>query len=247
MSIYSIKTIALGKQEENSDYWVSAVDDTKIQEIATAIGVKVNTVTPGSKWILYRGDDSHNTTGYELYTGENLFYIRTLINNVAPSSSNNVSIRVSLNRTTGDTGAKNAEFHYVTCRNGDVIFGISNRGENADINDLSWGILTGKNIKEDVERVVYRTTKTIFTDVSTQLETFVTNSTGSAKTDFVVLAPFALGSLYIACPNVYVMQYGKDYSIGNYGFILNNKKYFVPNVIENNSYRIALELPDSAS
>lgn len=247
MSIYSIKTIALGKQEENSDYWVSAVDDTKIQEIATAIGVKVNTITPGSKWILYRGDDSHSTTGYLLQIDGSYFRISTLINNVAPSSSNNVKISVKLDRSNNDYGAKNAEFHYVTCKNGDVIFGISNRAENADITDLSWGILTGTNIKEDVERVVYRTTTTIFTDVSTQLETFVANSTGSAKTDFVVLAPFALGALYIVCPNVYVMQYGKDYGIGNYGFMLNSKKYFVPNVVAENSYRIALELPDSAS
>lgn len=245
MNIYSIKTIALGKQEENSDYWVSDVNDVKIQEIATAISAKVNTVTPGSKWILYRGDDSHNTTGYVAWIEGNYLRIGTLINNVAPSNSANVKISVGLNRTNNDSGAKNAEFHYVTCKNGDVIFGVSNRAENADITDLSWGILTGTNIKEDVERVVYKTASTIFTDASTQLETFVTNSTNFTKTDFVVLAPFALGSLYIVCPNVYVMQYGKD--SGNYGFMLNSKKYFVPNVVAENSYRIALELPDSAS
>ena len=246
MSIYSIKTIALGKQEENSDYWVSAVDDTKIQEIATAISAKVNTITPGSKWILYRGDDSHSTTGYVVMLDGMYLRIGTLINNVTPSSVNNLNISVRIDRSRNDSNAKNAEFHYITCKNGDVIFGVSNRIENADITDLSWGILTGTNIKEDVERVVYRTTSTIFTDASTQLETFVTNSTGSAKTDFVVLAPFALGSLYIVCPNVYVMQYGKDSGIGNYGFMLNNKKYFVPNVLDN-IHRIALELPDSAS
>ena len=246
MSIYSIKTIALGKQEENSDYWVSDVNDAKIQEIATAIGVKVNIITPGSKWILYRGDDSHNTTGYVAWIESIYLRIGTLINNVAPYSGNNPRISVRLDRENADSGAKNAEFHYVTCKNGDVIFGISNRVENADISDLSWGILTGKNIKEDVERVVYRTYSTIFTDVSTDLETFEMNSTMSAKTDFVVLSSFALGSLYIVCPNVYVMQYGKDCGIGNYGFMLNSKKYFVPNVLDN-SHRIVLELPDSAS
>lgn len=243
MSIYSIKTIALGKQEENSDYWVSDVNDTKIQEIATAIGVKVNTVTPGSKWILYRGDDSHNTTGYVAWIENNYLRIGTLINNVAPSSSSNVKISVNLNKSNGDSFARNAEFHYVTCKNGDVIFGISNRTENADITDLLWGIFTGTNIKEDAERVIYRTNSTIFTDVSSQLETFETNSTTFSKTDFVVLAAFALGALYIICPNVYVMQYGKDCNIGNYGFVLNNKKYFVPNAL-GNQYRIALELPD---
>ena len=80
--------------------------------------------------------------------------------------------------------------------------------------------------------------------MSTRLETSVTDSTTFSKTDFVVLATFALGALYVICPNVYVMQYGKDHSIGNYGFILNNKKYFVPDTAVNNSYRIALELPD---
>ena len=65
MSIYNIKTIDLGKREEDSDYWVSDVNDAKIQEIATAIGMKVNVVTSGSRWILYRGDDIHNTTGWE--------------------------------------------------------------------------------------------------------------------------------------------------------------------------------------
>lgn len=244
MSIYSIKTIALGKQEENSHYWVSDVNDAKIQEIATAIGVKVNTVTPGSKWILYRGDDSHNTTGYVVWIDNVYLRIGTLINNVAPSGNSNVKTSVRLDRTDIGLGSKNAEFHYVTCKNGDIIFGISNRDENEDIKDLSWGILTGTNTKEDVERVVYRTASTIFTDASTQIEKFEMNSTEFTKTDFVVLAPFALGSLYIGCPNVYVMQYGKDYNIGNYGFMLNNKKYFVPNVL-GNIYRIALELPDS--
>ena len=39
------------------------------------------------------------------------------------------------------------------------------------------------------------------------------------------------------------MQYEKDCGICNYGFMLNSKKYFVPNV-PGNTYRIALELPD---
>ena len=85
MSIYNIKTIALGKQEENSDYWVSAVDDTKIQEIATAISAKVNTITPGSKWILYRGDDSHNTTGWEFSVNGERLYVNPIIQNINPA------------------------------------------------------------------------------------------------------------------------------------------------------------------
>lgn len=250
MSIYNIKTIDLGKREENSDYWVSAIDDTKIQEIATAIGAKVNTITPGSKWILYRGDDSHNTTGWEFSVNSERLYVNPIIQNINPNQKDNRHVTISRDNRLDTSSAITAKFHYVSCKDNNVVFGISHVFDTTtSIEDLYFNIMSGKDVNDNSNRIIYAyrgNVTQLYTDASVSSEIDNTQISSGIQNDFIVLAPFAIPSLHIACEGVYWPLFGKnvDYSLNNYGFELNNKKYFVPNA-SNTSKRIVLELPDS--
>lgn len=69
-----VKTINLGKLPAGSKdgYWVPDVNDAKLQEIADTFKLKLNTVTPGSEWYLYKFDE-HKTTGIYVTFVENIF------------------------------------------------------------------------------------------------------------------------------------------------------------------------------
>ena len=250
MSIYNIKTIDLGKMEEDSDYWVSDVNDTKIQEIATAIGMKVNTVTSGSRWILYRGDDIHNTTGWEFSLDGNVLYIKPIIQNINPTSIDKLRVGLYRSNMLDEEGAKTAKFHYVSCKYNNVAFGISNVYESTtSVEDLYFNIMSGKDVNDNSNRIIYAyrdSVSQLYTDVSASSEVDNTNISIGIQNDFIVLAPYAIPNLHIVCEGVYWPLFGKDvtYNLNNYGFELNNKKYFVPNA-NSTSKRIALELPDS--
>lgn len=252
MSIYNIKTIDLGKREEDSDYWVSDVNDSKIQEIATAIGMKVNTVTSNSKWILYRGDDSHNTTGWEFSVNNERLYVKPIIQNINPSQMDNKYVMLTRANSLNTSQAKTAKFHYVSCKNNNVVFGISNIfNTTPSVEDLYFNIMSGKDVNDNSNRIIYayRDTKSqLYTDTSVSSEIDNTNISSGIQDDFIVLAPYAIPNLHIVCEGVYWPLFGKnvDHSLNNYGFELNNKKYFVPNA-NDTSKRIVLELPDSAS
>ena len=252
MSIYNIKTIDLGKREENSDYWVSDVNDDKIQEIATAIGMKVNTVTSNSKWILYRGDDSHNTTGWEFSVSNDRLYVNPIIQNINPAQKNNKYVTLTRSNKLSSPQAKTAKFNYVSCKDNNVVFGISHiLDTTSSIEDLYFNVMAGKNMSDNSARIIYAYRGDIpqlYTDVSASSEVDKTNISSGIQDDFIALAPYAIPNLHIVCEGVYWPLFGKDvnYNLNNYGFELNNKKYFVPNA-DNTSKRIVLELPDSAS
>ena len=250
MSIYNIKTIDLGKREEDSDYWVSAVDDTKIQEIATAIGMKVNVVTSGRRWILYRGDDIHNTTGWEFLSDNNRLYIKPIIQNINPTSIDERDVLLYRSNRLDEGGAKTAKFHYVSCKYNNVAFGISNVYKStSSVEDLYFNIMLGKDVNDNSNRIIYAcrdNVSQLYTDTSVSSEIDKTNISIGIQNDFIVLAPYAIPNLHITCEGVYWPLFGKnvDHSLNNYGFELNNKKYFVPNAYST-SKRIVLELPDS--
>ena len=252
MSIYNIKTIDLGKREEDSDYWISDVNDNKIQEIATAIGTKVNVVTSGSRWILYRGDDIHNTTGWEFLLSNDRLYVNPIIQNINPAQKDNKYVTLARSNKLDTSQAKTAKFHYVSCKNNNVVFGISHiLNTTLSVEDLYFNIMSGKDVNDNSNRIIYayrNSVSQLYTDVSISSELDNTNISSGIQNDFIVLAPYAIPNLHITCEGVYWPLFGKnvDYYLNNYGFELNNKKYFVPNAYET-SKRIVLELPDSAS
>lgn len=252
MSIYNIKTIDLGKREEDSDYWVSDVNDAKMQEIATAIGTKVNVVTSGSRWILYRGDDIHNTTGWEFSVNSDRLYVKPIIQNINPEQKDNKFVTLTRSNRLNTSQAKTAKFHYVSCKDNNIVFGISHIFDTApSVEDLYFNIMSGKDVNDNSNRIIYAyrgSISQLYTDVSTSSEVDKTNISNGIQNDFIVLAPYAIPNLHITCEGVYWPLFGKnvEYSLNNYGFELNNKKYFVPNA-DNTLKRIVLELPDSTS
>ena len=252
MSIYNIKTIDLGKREEGSDYWISDVNDNKMQEIATAIGTKVNVVTSGSRWILYRGDDIHNTTGWEFLLSNDYLYVYPIIQNINPYQKDDRYVTLTRSNDLKSPQANTAKFHYVSCKNNNVVFGISHILDTTlSVEDLYFNIMSGKDVNDNSNRIIYAYRSSIsqlYTDVSISSEADNTNISSGIQNDFIVLAPYAIPNLHITCEGVYWPLFGKnvDYYSNNYGFELNNKKYFVPNA-ENTQKRIVLELPDSAS
>lgn len=69
-----VKTINLGKLPAGSKdgYWIPDVNDAKLQEIADTFKLKLNIVTPGSEWYLYKNDE-HKTTGIYVTFVNNIF------------------------------------------------------------------------------------------------------------------------------------------------------------------------------
>ena len=69
-----VKIINLGKLPAGSKdgYWIPDVNDAKLQEIADTFKLKLNIVTPGSEWYLYKNDE-HKTTGIYVTFVENIF------------------------------------------------------------------------------------------------------------------------------------------------------------------------------
>lgn len=89
-----VKTINLGKLPAGSKdgYWVPDVNDAKLQEIADTFRLKLNTVTPGSEWYLYK-DDEHKTTGIYATFTDNIFkmylFCEGAVSNTGNKDNNN--------------------------------------------------------------------------------------------------------------------------------------------------------------
>lgn len=240
---YQVNRIDLGKMENDSDYWVSNVNDAKLQEIADALGMKLNTVKSGSRWILYSGDDTYNTTGIVVYIDGDYVFFRTICKNVC-SEDFYMQQQVSLYRNNTDTDAKNAELFYVKCKNA-VVFGIANSYK-ADSN-MVFIVMDAADIRDDREYVIYAcpavSSALCYINCDTNVRTDYNFSYRSTQDDFVMLIPWIIGSEYLMAKNAYAMRYGKWIAAMYYSFECNGKNYFVPNSVAA-SYRIALELPD---
>lgn len=105
---YTVQRIRLGKKEADSTFYNADVNDAKMQEIAAALGMKLNIVESNTTWILYMGDDEHNTTGFKFsLSGANLI-MTTVIQGATPSASTYCySYNMSLTRS-ANSGAANA-------------------------------------------------------------------------------------------------------------------------------------------
>ena len=150
---YNIQRIRLGKKEADSTFYNADVNDVKMQEIAAALGMKLNIVESNTTWILYMGDDEHNTTGFKFsLSGVNLI-MTTVIQGATPSASTYCySYNMSLTRS-ANSGAANAFLHFVSCKEG-VVFGIGCFSEGANITDLLHIVLPAKDLKTNEDRIV---------------------------------------------------------------------------------------------
>ena len=246
---YNIQRIRLGKKEADSTFYNADVNDVKMQEIAAALGMKLNIVESNTTWILYMGDDEHNTTGFKFsLSGVNLI-MTTVIQGATPSASTYCySYNMSLVRS-ANSGAANAFLHFVSCKEG-VVFGIGCFSEGANITDLLHIVLPAKDLKTNEDRIAYMSFTSaryiIYSDVDETSYYAQAWSQDSNIHDVVSLAQYVYPAGYLAIPSAYYILAGPDVvSNGpSESFVINNQEYFIPGNTSS-IWRIAIELPKS--
>lgn len=245
---YNIQRIRLGKKEADSTYYNADINDTKMQEIASTLGMKLNIVESNTTWILYMGDDEHNTTGYRFRFASPRLYMETIIQGVTPSTSGYYfSYSVDLTRSS-ISDAANAFLHFVSCKEG-VVFGIGNISEGANITDLLHIVLPAKDLKTNENRIAYISFTSaryiIYSDIDETSHYAQSWSQASNIHDVVSLAQYVFPAGYLAIPSAYYMLAGPDVASNDPGesFVINNQEYFIPGNT-GSIWRIAIELPN---
>lgn len=148
-----IKTINLGKLPDMSldGYWVADINDGKLQEIANALGFKLNIVTSGSEWYLYT-DDEHKTTGVYATFKSNIFQM-FLYKDGLPSNNgdkyayNYSSIPIQLIKKTSSADyakIETAKIWYIKGDDETVIFGLSGYYNNSYRSEYKYGMIHTK-------------------------------------------------------------------------------------------------------
>lgn len=216
-----IHRMSLNRQTA-SDKWEADINDTKLQEIATALKCNLNIVTPGSAWYLYRGEA--DTTGIYITFASNYFKIKISCNGIT-------SAEKSL--YTFDSNPIYIEYVYGVGDN--VAWGIAESASVDSGNYINMLIVSAKDINTEETATVYT-----MPYYSSSNKLAVATSTGisiavfdgyvySVNTDLAtVLVPLVIASTdhVLVCDNVY-MPYAIKNSGGNhYYFTLNNKEYF---------------------
>lgn len=246
---YTVQRIRLGKKEADSTFYNADVNDAKMQEIAAALGMKLNIVESNTTWILYMGDDEHNTTGFKFsLSGANLI-MTTVIQGATPFTSTYCySYNMSLTRS-ANSGAANAFLHFVSCKEG-VVFGIGIFSEGSNITDLLHIVLPAKDLKTNEDRIAYMSFTSaryiIYSDVDEASHYAQAWSQDSNIHDVVSLAQYVYPAGYLAIPSAYYILAGPDVASGASGesFIINDQEYFIPGNTSS-IWRIAIELPKS--
>lgn len=124
-----VKTINLGKLPAGSKdgYWVPDVNDAKLQEIADTFKLKLNTVTPGSEWYLYKNDE-HRTTGIYVTFVNNIFkmylFCEGVVSNTGDKDNNgnynSRSVYISADNSSNKY-SRVAQIKYIEGMNGSFI------------------------------------------------------------------------------------------------------------------------------
>ena len=218
-----IHRISLNKQTA-SDEWKADINDTKLQEIATALKCSLNIVTPGSAWYLYRGEA--DTTGVYITFESNYFSVKIRCNGIDITSNE---------RKVYIPDSSSFYLAYVYGSNDNVAMGITESSYTAANKCINMLIVSAKDINTEETATVYT-----MPYYSSSNKLAIATSTGisiavfdgyvySVDTDLAtVLVPLVIASTdhVLVCDNVY-MPYAIKNSGGNhYYFTLNNKEYF---------------------
>lgn len=219
-----IHRIALNKQTA-SNKWVTDINDTKLQEIATALKCNLNIVTSGSAWYLYRGEA--DTTGIYITFASDYLKIKIRCNGVDVTSAE---------KSTYMSDSYQIYMAYIYGIGDNVAWG-NNESSYQDAGDcISNLIVSAKNINTEENATVYT-----MTYYSSSNKLAVATSTGiavgafdryaySVDTELVtVLVPLVIvGTDHaLACDDVYMPYAIKGSAGSHYYFSLNDKEYFL--------------------
>lgn len=217
-----IHRIPLNKQTA-SNKWEADVNDTKLQEIATALKCKLNIVTSGSAWYLYRGEA--DTTGIYIAFESDYFRMKISCNGI-----------ISAEKTMYMSDSDPIYMTYVYGSGDNVALGVAENASNDSGNYINMLIASAKDINTEETATVYT-----MPYYSSSNKVTVVTSTGisvavfdgyvySVNTELVtVLVPLVIvGKDHaLVCDNVYMPCAIKNSGGNHYYFTLNNKEYFL--------------------
>lgn len=243
----NIKYINLGKKESDSDCWVADVNDIKMQEIADALGMKLNTVVSDSEWYLYRGSDNFNTTGIRFLLSSTTLQIMTYVKGVRVNNSNLMTqVNIPLQRSAMDSGAMVARLYYAKGKDDAIIFGISS--DNSEY--LSFIISSAKQIDSDIEKVIYISTNptssngtisAYFEDSDNAIAIATAWTAGSDS--FVMLIPASIPGANMILNNLYIPYCLKNMSGKHWSFAMNSQQYIVSDYYAQGTNAVVMALP----
>ena len=244
----NIKYINLGKKESDSDYWVADVNDIKMQEIADALGMKLNTVVSDSEWYLYRGSDNFNTTGIRFLLSSTTLQIMTYVKGVRVNSSNLMTqVNISLQKSAANSGAMVARLYYAKGKDDAIIFGIRSIN-NSEC--LGFIISSAKQIDSDIEKVIYISTNpnnsygtisAYFEDSDNAIAIATAWTAGSDS--FVMLIPASIPGANMILNNLYIPYCLKNMSGKHWSFAMNSQQYIVSNYYAQGANAVVMALP----
>lgn len=224
MSILGYKTIKLYKTKvtlgSSSEEYEADITDEKMQEIATALGCNLQIMTSGSKWLLYKGNNTDNGWLCQIVSG--YFEVRRYINGQATSTNTtgtNMQCRVSI---TNSSSIKNLSLRY-SKGNGAALFKFGTE-ENAILQYcICEASVIGTDEKISVYGYISAGTYMFSLSDSTSITYNLDNYYGYAD-NFVLMSAIPLKDKNAIIDGLYRCDINKN-SEDHYTFDLNEKKY----------------------
>lgn len=235
INLYKIKP-ALGSSAEEYE---ADITDEKMQEIATALSCNVQIMTSGSKWLLYKGENTENGWLCQIVSG--YFEVRRYINNQATtgtSMGSNLMCRVLL---TNSLSIKNLSLRYSKGKNGVSLFKFSTE-ENVILQYcICEASVIGTDEKISVYGYISAGTYMLSLSDSTSITYNLSNVYGFAD-NLVLMSAIALKDKNAIIDGLYRCEINKN-SDDHYVFDLNSKKYMTSD--GGAPMKWAIELDDS--
>ena len=243
MSILGYKTIKLYKTKvtlgSSSEEYEADITDEKMQEIATALGCNLQIMTSGSKWLLYKGNNTDN--GWLCQIVSDYFEVRRYING-QPTSTNtvgtNMQCRVSI---TNSYSVKKLSLRYSKGKHGASLFKFATE-ENVILEYcIAEATVVGTDEKIAVYGYISGGSYWFSLSDSTSINYNLDNYYGYAD-NMVLMSAIALKDKNAIVDGLYRCDINK-YTDEHYVFDLSGKKYITSD--DGTNCKWAIELDDS--
>lgn len=203
----------------NNNY-VITITDEMMQKIATALRCKLETVTNGSKWVLYSGESKKD--GYICTLTSSNFIVKKYTNGVEPVSTAKPS--TIINQSLNGNSLKGFRLCYTNGKNGATFFAFANN--NTPSISLSFVISTAELSNGNMIGVYgfISSGYAFWIDGGEEFNIPVDDKYGYSD-DFVVLTVIPLPNKNVVINGLYTCLINK-YQTERYIFELDEKKYF---------------------
>lgn len=243
MSILGYKTIKLYKTKvtlgSSLEEYEADITDDKMQEIATALGCNLQIVTSGSKWLLYKGENTEN--GWLCQIASGYFEVRRYINGQATTGTSvgsNLMCRVQI---ANSNSIKKLVLNYATGKNGASLFKFASDG-NVDLSYcIAEATVAGTDEKIAVYGYISGGSYMFSLSDNTSISYNLSNAYGFAD-NLILMSAIALKDKNAIIDGLYRCDINKN-TDDHYVFDLNGKKYMTSD--SGVHMKWAIELDDS--